>query len=129
MKFSQKENFQILSNAPLNIISASETSSKNDVNSLSEMVIKKNPFFVKSSKFRLVWTIRFCSNFISIWYKIFLRNVWRDFRLSRLALPTVARTSLNGKFTAKTDFPIRHFYVSIADADIGSFSINYLISI
>ena len=31
-----------------------------------------------------------------------------------------ARKSTNGRFTAKTDFPIGHFYVTIADADIGS---------
>ena len=35
-------------------------------------------------------------------------------------LATVARKSYNGKFTAKNDFPIGHFYVAIADADIGS---------
>ena len=76
----------------------------------------------KSSKFRVVWTIRLCSNFTSMWYKrfvlfcfcfcfvflfcfvfcvclfvfvfvLFLRNVWRDFRLPMPALATVARKS------------------------------------
>ena len=39
-------------------------------------------FFSKSSKFRVVCTIRFCSNFTSMWYKHSLhalRNVCRDF--------------------------------------------------
>ena len=36
------------------------------------------------------------------------------------ALSTVARKSFNGKFTAKIDFPDRAFYVTIANADIGS---------
>ena len=35
----------------------------------------------KSSKSRVVWTTRFCSNFTCMWYKHSLRNVWRDFRL------------------------------------------------
>ena len=52
----------------------------------------KKPVFLvsKSSKFCVVWTIWFCSNFTSIWYKhFFLRNVWRDFRLPMSALATV----------------------------------------
>ena len=36
------------------------------------------------------------------------------------ALATVARKTFNGKFTAKIDFPIGSFYVTIADAGIGS---------
>ena len=36
------------------------------------------------------------------------------------ALAMLARKSFNGKFTAKIDFPIGHFYATIADADIGS---------
>ena len=36
------------------------------------------------------------------------------------ALATVAGESFNGKFTAKIDFPIAVFYITIADADIGS---------
>ena len=44
----------------------------------------------------------------------------REFRLPMSALATVARKSFNGKLTARNDFPIRAFYVSIADADIGS---------
>ena len=47
-------------------------------------------------------------------------NVWRHFRLSMLALAKVAGKSFNGKFIVKIDFPIWVFYVTIADADIGS---------
>ena len=36
------------------------------------------------------------------------------------ALATVARKTFNGKFTANIDFPIGHFFVTIADADIES---------
>ena len=81
----------------------------------------KPGFLSKSSKFRVVWTIRFSSNFFIIWYKHFVRNRWRDFRLPAPVLATVARKSVNGKFTVKIDFPIdRAFYVIIAVADIQS---------
>ena len=43
--------------------------------------LKKPMVFVKSSNFHVVRTIKFCSNFTSIWYKHFVRNVWRDIRL------------------------------------------------
>ena len=46
----------------------------------------------------------FSSNFTSMWYQYFLRNVWRDFRLSMSALTTVIWKSFNGKFTAEIDF-------------------------
>ena len=36
------------------------------------------------------------------------------------ALATVAGESFNGKFTAKIDFLIGYFIITIADADIGS---------
>ena len=68
----------------------------NDVNALSKKVFK-DPFFSffffffwsKTSKVRVVWTIRFCSNFTSMWYKHFSRNVWRDFWLPMSALAMV----------------------------------------
>ena len=41
------------------------------------------------------------------------------------ALATVARKSFNGKFAAKIDFPNWAFYVTIADADIGSIKSLY----
>ena len=44
------------------------------------------------------------------------------------ALAKVARKSLNGIFTAKIDFPIRAFYVTIADADIGSLNSLHTLS-
>ena len=75
----------------------------------------------KSSKFRVVWTVRFRSNSTSLWFKYLSNNVWRDFRLPMSALATVAGKSYNGKFTAKIDFPfVRAFYIAITDADIGS---------
>ena len=65
----------------------------------------KTRFFPKCLKFRVVWTIQFCSIFTSM-YKHFLRNAWRDFRLPVSALATVAGKSFHGKFTTKIDFPI-----------------------
>ena len=41
-------------------------------------------------------------------------------RLSLSALAKVAWKNFNGKFTTNIDFPIGHFYVIIADAEIGS---------
>ena len=63
------------------------------------------------SKFRVVWTIRFCSNFTSMWYKQYLRNEWSDFRLPMSVLATVARKSFN--FTAKINFSIRYFILPL----------------
>ena len=75
---------------------------------------------INQSIFIVVWTIRFCANFTSMWYKNFLKNVGEtiDFQLAWLA--TVAGKRFNGKFTAKIDFPIGYFYVTIADVDIRS---------
>ena len=96
---------------------------------------KKNVFVFfwlllsKSSKFRVVWTIRLCSNFTSIC--TFLWNVWRDFRLPMSAIATVARKSFNGKFTAKIDFPIGHFMLPLLmlTLEVQSLFIHYLICI
>ena len=41
-----------------------------------------------------------------IWYKYFLRNVWRDLKLLMSASATATRKSVNVKFTAKTNFLI-----------------------
>ena len=48
-----------------------------------------------------------------MWYKHVLRNVWRDFRLSMLALAKVAGKSFNSKFTAKMDFPMGYFMPTV----------------
>ena len=50
-----------------------------------------------------------------MWSEYVLNNVWRDFRL-----PMSARKSFNGKCTAKIDFPITHFDVTITDDDMKS---------
>ena len=46
---------------------------QNGINTLSKMV---NHFLSKSSKFCIVWTIRFCSNFTIMWSKYLSNNVW-----------------------------------------------------
>ena len=83
-------------NLALKIVSAAETSSK-----MVKKKKKKKNGLSKSSKFCVVWTIRFCSNFTSMWYKHVFKNVRRDLRLSMSALATVAGKSFNGKFNAK----------------------------
>ena len=52
--------------------------------------------------------------------QIFLRKLWRHFRLLMSALATVTWKSFNGKFTRKNWFSDQVFCVAIADADIGS---------
>ena len=101
---------------------------QNGVNALPKTVFK-DPVFCqkkkkkkkKPSRFRVVWTMQFCSNFTSMWSKYLSNNVWRDFWLPMSALATVAGKNFNGKFTAKFDFPhARVFYITIVDGDIGS---------
>ena len=77
------------------------------------MVLNKPAFLLKSSKFRIVWTIQFCSNFTSMWSKYLSNNVWRDLRLPMSALATVAGESFDGKFTAKIDFPTGYFILPL----------------
>ena len=80
----------------------------------------KSVYLSKSSKFRLVWTIRFCSNFASIWYKHFFKGMYgKDFRLPMSALATVARRVLMENLLQKL-ISDRAFYATIADVDIGS---------
>ena len=83
-------------------------------------LIKTRVFFVKKLKFFVVLTIRFRSYFTSMWYKQFLTNVCSDFRLLMSALAAVAGKSFNSNFYCKNLFSHRVFYITIADADIGS---------
>ena len=107
---------------------------RHGVSALSKMVLKKPRFFfffffwLKGLKFRVVWTIQFWSNFTSMWYKHFLRNVWRDFRLPMSALATAAGKSFNGKFTSTFDFPIGYFILLLLMLilEVWSLSIHYL---
>ena len=80
---------------------------------LCQKWFKKKIFLSKSSKFHVFWTIQFCSNFTRMWYKHFLRNVWRDFRLPISVLATKAWKSFNGKSTAKNDFLIGYFMLPL----------------
>ena len=65
---------------------------------------KKNSFLSKTSKFRVLRTIQFCSNFTSMWSKCLSNDVWSDFWLPMSALATVAGKSFNGTLTAKMSF-------------------------
>ena len=107
---------------------------QNGTNTLSKIgffFFKKNPFLSKSWKFRVIWTIRFCSNFTSMWSKYLPNNVWRDFKLPISALAMVARKSFNGKFTTKIDFPFGYFILPLLmlTLEVKSLSIHYFISI
>ena len=84
--------------------------------------LKKTHFFCqKVLKFCAVWTMRFCSNFTSMRYNFFFFWFKEDFRLPMSALAMVTtRESFNRKYTAKNWFSNWVFYVTIADADIGS---------
>ena len=64
---------------------------------LSKMVLEKG------SKFRVVLTIRFCSNF-TIWYKYLLRNICRDFRIPMSTSSTARRKSLTSNYLQKMIF-------------------------
>ena len=99
---------------------------QNGVNALSKCVCVCVFFFflsfffflnpgclLKRPKLRVVWTVRFCSNFISRWSKYLSNNVWRDFRLPMSALATVAGKSFNGKFTPKIDIPLGYFILPL----------------
>ena len=65
-------------------------------------------FCQKSSKFCLIHTKRFCSNFTCIWPKYLSNNVWRDFRLLMLGSIMV------------TNLPLKIFCATVAIADNGS---------
>ena len=100
-----------INSLPLNIFSATEVSAKM-ASTLFRKWFKKQ-FSVKSLKFCIFLTLRFGSNFASMWSKHASNTVWRDFRLPVSAFAAVARTSFNGKFTAKINFPIGHFMLPL----------------
>ena len=89
-------------------------------------------FFENKFKFRVVKTIRFCSNFTSMWYKHFLNIGWRDFRLPMSTLATVARNSnyddniniKNGFFRSGSKLPLL-----MLTMEVQCLSIHYLVSI
>ena len=79
------------------------------VSTLCQNGYKKKKQFKKKKKnststFCVVWTIRFCLNFTSTWYKHFLRNVWRDFRLLMSVFATVERRVLMANLQQKLIF-------------------------
>ena len=79
---------------------------QNGVNSLSEMVLKNFGFCPKAQKYCTVLTIRFGSNFTSMWftYMYVSNNVRTDFRIPMPGFAMVARKRFNGKFTAEIGF-------------------------
>ena len=86
---------------------------------------------LKSSKFHVVWTIRFCSNSTSMWCKHFFKECMERPQTLMSALATVARKSFDGTFTTKIDFPIGHFMLPLLmlTSKIKDLSLHYLISI
>ena len=77
------------------------------------MVLKKPDFLSKSSKLRVVRPYDFVKISLAFSINIFLRNVWRYFRLPMSALVMIAGMSFNVKFTAKIDFSIRYLMLPL----------------
>ena len=115
---------------PLNKCFSYRNVLQNGVNAMSKMVLKM-ALLLKSSNFLSFRTVRFGSNFASMWSKCVSNNVRRDFRLLVSVFATVARKTFNGKVTAKNDFPIGHFLLPLLTLtlEVKSLSIHYLISI
>ena len=111
------------------IVSATETSNKMAVNALSKNEFKRFWLIVKKLKFYTFRTIRFGSNFASMWSKYVSNNVWRNFRLVVFAFATVARESLKANLLQK--LIIRSGILgTITEADIGSLkSLHTLLAI
>ena len=111
------------------IISATETSSKMATTLLQKWFQKW--VFVKTSKFCIFQSIRFCSNFISLFSKYLSNNVWRYFRLPMSAIAIVAWKSFSCKFSAKTKFPIWDFMLPLLmlTLEVLSLSMHYFIRI
>ena len=55
-----------------------------------------------------------------MWYKYLSNNVLRDFGLPLSALANGGREETYRQLLRKLIFPIGYFYITIADADIGS---------
>ena len=71
---------------------------------LCQNVFEKLWFLSKTSKLCTFWTIRFGSNFPSMWSKYVSNNVQREFEIPVSTFATVAWKMFNGKFTAKNGF-------------------------
>ena len=95
---------------------------QNGVNTLSKIV---NHFLSKSTNFFMVLTIRFCSNFTSMWSKYVSNNVWRDFTLDFQCQHWVSISNGNikcpiGKSIFAVNLPLKLFRATVANADIKS---------
>ena len=67
------------------------------------------------------------SDWLSSVFKERMRERMRDVRLPMSALATVAQKSFNGKFTAKIDFPIRHFMLPLLMLTLEVLSLSMLV--
>ena len=80
-----------------------------------------NHFLSISSIFCIVRTIRFCSNFTSMWFKYLSNNVWSDFRLSMSASAMVLHIEYSiGKPIFGENLPLKLFRATVANADLKS---------
>ena len=84
---------------------------QNGVDALSKIV---DAFWSKSSKFYLVWIIRKCSNFASLWHNHLLRNYKWHFRLSMSAFSTAIWNTLSKHQLFTFNFAFQPFHISIA---------------
>ena len=81
-----------------------------------------NHLFSKSSKFCIVRTVRFCSNFTSMWSKYLSNSVWRDFRLP---MSPCSNYNVGLKYPIRKSFftvnlPSKLLPTAVANADIGN---------
>ena len=84
---------------------------QNGVDALSKIV---DAFLSKSLNFYLVWIIRKCSNFASLWHKHLLRNYKWHFRLPMSAFATAIWKTLLKHQLLTLNFAFKLFHVSIA---------------
>ena len=93
------------------MVTATKTSCKMAF-TLYQKWFKKTRLFAKKLFFTL-WTIRFGSNFASMWSKYVLNNVWIDFRTSCVSICNGSTEDFYVKLTARIDFSIRHFILPL----------------
>ena len=84
-------------------------------NALSKNGFKNPVFLSKSSKFRVVWTIQFCSNSTACGLNTY-QIMYGEPLVFQFQHCNGSRGNFNGKFTAL----LRVFYITIADDNIGS---------
>ena len=77
----------------------------------------------------MIWTIRFCSNLTSMWYRHFVRYTWKDLKTFNACISNGSMEEIERQIYCKSWFFDRVFYVTIDDADIVSLKSLYTLLI